>query len=146
MCVFRDLLYDLVPTYLERFVLAIGAAIGWVYGIAFGGHELAVAWFLAIMAGDYIAGIYRACYLGDYQSDVCAKGLIKKFCILWVCALAHGLDVIVGTECIQTAFLGAFGLNEMLSILENLGRIHPHFVPEMLQHFLSDLKNRGFRR
>lgn len=142
----REFLTDLIPTYLERFVLAIGALLGWIFGVAFGGHELAVAWFLAIMAGDYIAGVYRACYLGDYQSEMCTKGLIKKFCILWVCALAHGLDVIIGTECIQTAFLGAFGLNEMLSILENLGRIHPHFVPETLQHFLSDLKQRGLHK
>lgn len=41
--------------------------------------------------------------------------------------LTHGLDVITGFDCIQTAFLGAFGLNEMLSILENIGRVHPHF-------------------
>ncbi len=61
-------------------------------------------------------------------------------------ALAHGLDVIIGTQCVQTAFLGAFGLNELLSMLENLGRVHPHFVPDPLQHFLSGLKKRGFRR
>lgn len=35
----QDLLHDLIPTYLERIVLAIGAAVGWVYGVAFGNHE-----------------------------------------------------------------------------------------------------------
>lgn len=143
---FQDLIYDLIPTYLERLVLAVGGAIGCCVGIAFGGHEIALYWFLAMMASDYLTGIYRACYLGEYQTDVCARGLMKKFCILWVCALANGLDVIAGTECIQMAFLGAFGLNEMLSMLENLGRVHPHFVPDPLQHFLSDLKRRGFHR
>ena len=44
MCVLQDLLHDLIPTYLERIVLAIGAAVGWVYGVAFGNHALPVAW------------------------------------------------------------------------------------------------------
>lgn len=140
----RDLFSNLVPSYLERFVLAIGGIVGWLYGVVFGGHELAVAWFLALMASDYVAGVYRACYLGEYQSGRGTQGLIKKFLILSVCALSHGLDEITGLGCIQTAFLGAFGLNEMLSILENLGRVHPGFVPEQLQHFLTELKNRKY--
>ena len=140
----RDLFSNLVPSYLERFVLAIGGIVGWLYGVAFGGHELAVAWFLALMASDYVAGVYRACYLGEYQSGRGTQGLIKKFLILSVCALSHGLDEITGLGCIQMAFLGAFGLNEMLSILENLGRVHPGFVPEQLQHFLTELKNRKY--
>lgn len=139
----RDLVPNLVPSYLERFVLAIGGLVGWLYGVAFGGHELAVAWFLALMASDYVAGVYRACKLGEYTSKKGMQGIVKKFCILWVCALAHGLDVITGFDCIQTAFLGAFGLNEMLSILENIGRVHPHFVPEALQSFLTELKKRS---
>ena len=140
----RDLFSNLVPSYLERFVLAIGGIVGWLYGVAFGGHELAVAWFLALMASDYVAGVYRACYLGEYQSGRGTQGLIRKFLILSVCALSHGLDEITGLGCIQMAFLGAFGLNEMLSILENLGRVHPGFVPEQLQHFLTELKNRKY--
>ena len=59
MCVLQDLLHDLIPTYLERIVLAIGAAVGWVYGVAFGNNELPVAWLLAMTASDYLTGIYR---------------------------------------------------------------------------------------
>ncbi len=142
---FRDIL-DAMPTQAERFVYLIGGILGWLFGAAFGGHELAVGWFCVLMAADYVAGVYRACYLGEYQSSIGCRGIIKKFLILSVCALSHGLDVITGFNCIQTAFLGAFGLNEMLSILENLGRIHPGFVPEQLQHFLEQLKNRGLKK
>lgn len=139
----REFVFNFVPTAGERLILAIGALIGWLWGVSFGNHELAVAWLLCIMMSDYVAGVYRACKLGEYQSGKGTQGLIKKFCILWVCALAHGLDVITGFGCIQTAFLGAFGLNEMFSILENLGRVHPHFVPDVLQNFLTDLKDRS---
>ncbi len=138
-----DFITELIPNFLERIVYVIGGICGWLWGIAFGHQEIATAWFLALMAGDYIAGVYRACYFGEYQSQKGTRGLIKKFLVLSVCALSHGLDVIVGTACIQTAFFGAFGLNEMLSILENLGRVHPHFVPEALQSFLTELKNRS---
>ena len=141
----REIFLNLIPSYMERFVYVIGGICGWLWGIAFGHQEIATAWFLALMAGDYIAGVYRACYFGEYQSKKGTRGLIKKFLVLSVCALSHGLDVIVGTACIQTAFFGAFGLNEMLSILENLGRVYPGFVPEQLQHFLTALKKRGIK-
>lgn len=139
----REFLFNFIPTNTERVVLLIGAVFGWLWGTAFGNHELATEWLLIIMASDYCAGVYRACKLGEYTSKKGMQGIVKKFCILWVCALAHGLDVITGFDCIQTAFLGAFGLNEMLSILENIGRVHPHFVPESLQSFLTELKNRS---
>lgn len=142
----KEFLLDLMPTAMEKIVLAVGGVAGWLFGVAFGGHEQAIAWFCTIMAFDYCAGVYRACYLGEYQSSIGCRGIIKKFLILSVCALSHGLDVITGFNCIQTAFLGAFGLNEMLSILENLGRIHPGFVPEQLQHFLEQLKKRGVHK
>lgn len=142
----KEFLCGLLPSEAERAVLTVGGVVGWIWGIAFQSHEAAVAWFCAIMLGDYIAGVYRACYLGEYRSSKGVQGIIKKFLILSVCALSHGLDVITGFNCVQTAFLGAFGLNEMLSILENLGRIHPGFVPEQLQHFLESLKARGVRK
>lgn len=139
---FREFLFNFIPSSTERIVLVVGAFLGWIWGVSFGHHELATEWLLIIMLSDYVAGVYRACKLGEYTSKKGTQGIIKKFCILWVCALSHGLDVITGFGCIQTAFLGAFGLNEMLSILENLGRVHPHFVPDALQNFLTELKNR----
>ncbi len=142
----KDFFLAMLPTSCERFVLAVGGVIGWLWGVAFGNHGVEVAWFCVIMGADYVAGVYRACYLGEYRSSIGFRGLIKKFLILSVCALSHGLDVIIGVDCIQTAFLGAFGLNEFLSILENLGRVHSGFVPPQLQHFLEELKSRGVKR
>ena len=107
----REFFFDLLPSYLERIVLGIGACIGYVWALAF-------------------------------DSKKGANGLIKKFIILWLCALAHGLDVIIGITIIQQVFVGAFGLNEMMSIIENVGRVHPGLVPQQVQSFLERLKNR----
>ncbi len=142
----KESILNMLPTQTERILLAIGGFIGWAWGLAFAQHEAAVAWFCVIMFADYVAGVYRACYLGQYRSSRGVQGIIKKFLILSVCALSHGLDVITGFNCVQTAFLGAFGLNEMFSILENLGRVHPGFVPEQLQRFLENLKARGVQK
>ncbi len=142
----REILTGFVPTYLERIVLAIGGIIGWVWGMAFGDVHLAMAWFLTIMLSDYVSGVYRALRMGEYSSKTGLNGIIKKFLILWLCALAHGLDVIIGLTIIQSAFIGAFGFNEMLSIIENLGRVHPGLIPEQIQNFLTELKTRGLAR
>lgn len=138
-----DFITELIPNFLERIVLGIGACIGYVWALAFDNVHLAMQWFLVLMLSDYLSGVYQALRRGEYDSKKGANGLIKKFIILWLCALAHGLDVIIGITIIQQVFIGAFGLNEMLSILENIGRVHPHFVPEALQSFLTELKNRS---
>ena len=142
----REFFYALLPNYLERIVMGIGGVLGWAWGMAFGDVHLAMAWFLTIMASDYVSGVYRALRMGEYSSKKGLNGIIKKFLILWLCALAHGLDVIIGLTIIQSAFIGAFGLNEMLSIIENLGRVHPGLIPEQIQNFLTELKTRGLAR
>lgn len=142
----REIFLNLIPSYMERFVYVIGGICGWLWGIAFGHQEIATAWFLTIMASDYVSGVYRALRMGEYSSKKGLNGIIKKFLILWLCALAHGLDVIIGLTIIQSAFIGAFGLNEMLSIIENLGRVHPGLIPKQIQNFLTELKTRGLAR
>ena len=137
-----DFITKMIPNFLERIVLGIGACIGYVWALAFDNVHLAIEWFLVLMLSDYISGVYQALRLGEYDSKKGANGLIKKFIILWLCALAHGLDVIIGTTIIQHVFIGAFGLNEMLSIIENVGRVHPGLVPQQVQCFLERLKNR----
>ena len=137
-----DFITKMIPNFLERIVLGIGACIGYVWALAFDNVHLDMEWFLVLMLSDYLSGVYQALRLGEYDSKKGANGLIKKFIILWLCALAHGLDVIIGTTIIQHVFIGAFGLNEMLSIIENVGRVHPGLVPQQVQCFLERLKNR----
>ena len=137
-----DFITEMIPNFLERIVLGIGACVGYVWALAFDNVPLAMEWFLVLMLSDYISGVYQALRLGEYCSKKGANGLIKKFIILWLCALAHGLDVIMGITIIQQVFIGAFGLNEMLSIIENVGRVHPGLVPQQVQAFLERLKNR----
>lgn len=137
-----DFITEMIPNFLERIVLGIGACIGYIWALAFDNVHLAMEWFLVLMLSDYISGVYQALRLGEYDSKKGANGLIKKFIILWLCALAHGLNVIIGTTIIQQVFIGAFGLNEMLSIIENVGRVHPGLVPQQVQSFLERLKNR----
>ena len=134
---------EMIPNFLERIVLGIGACIGYVWALSFDNVHLAMEWFLVLMLSDYISGVYQALRLGEYDSKKGANGLIKKLIILWLCALAHGLDVIMGITIIQQVFIGAFGLNEMMSIIENVGRVHPGLVPQQVQSFLERLKNRA---
>ena len=137
-----DFITEMIPNFLERIVLGIGACIGYIWALAFDNVHLAMQWFLVLMLSDYISGVYQAIRLREYCSKKGANGLIKKFIILWLCALAHGLDVIMGITIIQQVFIGAFGLNEMMSVIENVGRVHPGLVPQQVQCFLERLKNR----
>ena len=51
----QEVLTELIPSYFERFVLAVGGVFGWAWGMAFGDVHLAMAWFLTIMFPACIA-------------------------------------------------------------------------------------------
>ena len=138
----KEFFGSMLPTAYERLTLGIGGVIGWVWGFCFGTCGQEAVWLCIFIFADYLTGMYRAFYFGEYDSSIGCRGLIKKFFILCVCALAKGMDVVIGTETIQAFFIGAFCLNEMLSLLENIGQVHPNFVPPQVQHFLEKLKKR----
>lgn len=141
----KEFFGSMLPADYEKPVLFIGGIFGWLWGFCFGTCGQEAVWLCVFLFADYLAGMYRAFYFGEYRSSIGCRGLVKKFLILCVCALAKGLDVVVGTESVQMIFIGAFSLNEMLSILENLGRVHPNFVPPQIQHILESLKERTMR-
>lgn len=141
----KEFFSSMLPTVYERLTLGIGGFIGWLWAFSFGTCGQEAIWLCVFLVADYLSGMYRAFYFGEYDSSIGHRGLVKKFLILSVCAIAKGLDVIIGTETIQAFFIGAFSLNEMLSLLENLGQVHPNFVPPQIQHLLEKLKRRAER-
>ena len=115
-----------------------------------------------MMAIDYITGMLAAKkeaveHPGDpkygWSSAVGMNGIIKKFGILCVIVVSMVLDYIVATLAIQMNFnppittlfsllvTSWFLLNEMLSIIENSGRMGAD-VPDWLAKYIAGLKDK----
>jgi len=143
----HDLLDSLVPTMYERGCMYVGGFSGWAWSVCFesSSAHTAAMWLLCFMGVDYITGMYRAIRTTGLSSKTGFQGLVKKSFILLICAISHGIDVITGFSFVQTTIMSAFALNEFLSILENIGRVHPTLFPSEIAQFLKDLKRRGIQ-
>lgn len=139
----HDFFLSLIPSWGERLWMAIGGAIGAVFGFLFGEVTDGMLWLFTFLAIDYVTGIWAACRTQSLSSERGFRGILKKFLILAVVALSHGLDQMAGTQFIQTAIIFAYGLNEMTSIIENLERAgYGSIVPDAVRQILKIVRDR----
>lgn len=102
-----------------------GAAAAW----AFGGWDKALAALVICMAVDYISGSTVALVFhksrktesGAYNSAYGLKGLCKKGLMLLFVVVAVQADRLLDSDYVRDAVCIGFSVNEMLSIVENLG-------------------------
>ncbi len=103
----------------------LGAALSW----AFGGWDTALASLVICMAVDYISGSLVALVFhnspksktGSYNSAYGLKGLCKKCLMLLFVLTAVQLDRLLSADYVRDAVCIGFCINEVLSIVENLG-------------------------
>lgn len=102
---------------------------------------------------DYITGISAAWVKCELSSAADIRGIIKKVMHFALIAVGIGADWVVnfGLSAIDVPFeyrylLGLFItvwliINELLSILENIGEINGNAYPEFLKKLLSHIKS-----
>jgi toxin secretion/phage lysis holin len=97
---------------------------------AFGGFDMLLQTLVLLMAVDLISGIVSAAIFkcsdktetGRLSSRAGLQGLFKKGCCLLLIVVAVHLDALLGTNSLtRDAVIIAFCLNELLSVLENMG-------------------------
>lgn len=107
----------------------------------------------AVMAVDYLTGMFSAKRTGDLNSRVGVLGIIKKVGYLALVAVGMVVDYLITYALaqvgIQSGMANLFGLmvviwliiNELISILENLGEVGVP-LPEFLVKAVKTLKGR----
>ena len=125
---FADLWAKGVNIMKERICVltgVIGSAAAW----AFGGWDAALIALVICMAIDYISGSTVALVFhksrktesGSYNSAYGLKGLCKKGLMLLFVVVAVQADRLLGADYVRDAVCIGFCVNEILSIVENLG-------------------------
>ncbi|MCL2217679.1 MAG: phage holin family protein [Defluviitaleaceae bacterium] len=113
------------------FIAASGFAAS-VLAHVFGGLDMLLRTLLVFMAIDIISGFVVAAVFkcsdktgtGRLSSQAGLQGLVRKGGCLTLVAIAVHLDALLGTNSLtRDAVIIAFSLNELLSILENMGRM-----------------------
>lgn len=109
--------------------LTIFGAAGAALTTVLGGWDYALQTLLAFMAADYITGLAIALIWhnspktssGAASSRAGLKGLFKKGGMLLLVLVAVRLDLSLGVDYLRDAVVLALVLNELLSLIENLG-------------------------
>ena len=131
----------------ESICTALGMAGGAV-AAAFGGWDTAMTALLVTMAVDYISGSLVALVFqksnktesGAYDSRYGWKGLFRKGLMLLFVLVAVRVDALMGADYVRDAVCIGFCVNEILSIVENLGLAGVP-MPEAVEKALEQLQN-----
>ncbi|MBC1571784.1 holin family protein [Listeria cossartiae] len=118
-------------------VLKIGIlGFGAVFGYLFGEVDILVKVLVCFIVADYVSGLLASGYLGELSSKMGFKGIAKKIAILILVAIAHQIDLILGTHnTTRDAVIFFYLANELISILENFVRMGMK-VPEVLKNLI----------
>ena len=112
-------------------IAAAGFSIGCM-GRFFGGYDLLLQTLIVFMAVDVLSGIASAAVFksssktrtGRLESRAGFQGLIRKGCCLLLVIIGVHLDSLLNTGGFtRDAVLIAFIANELISILENMGKM-----------------------
>lgn len=128
---------------MKELFCSILAGIGTGLVYLWGGFDVAMQCLLVAIVLDYISGIIKAFILKQLSSSIGLKGILKKFGVLVVVALAVLIDRVTGESgAIRTLVIYYFVANEGLSIIENMG-LAGLPIPKSIKEALKALKKQG---
>ncbi|MDO4618441.1 MAG: phage holin family protein [Clostridia bacterium] len=114
---------------MKNIVLTITGVVGSALSILFGGLDSILLTLFICMAIDYITGFCVAAVFkkspktesGALESRAGYKGLVRKGMVLLVVLISNRLDIVMGTNFIKDGVIVAYIVNDMVSIVENVG-------------------------
>lgn len=141
----QEFLSAITPTIMDKYLLSIGAGIGAVMSFLFGETTLAIYWLGVFVAVDCITGYASAWKNHEVSSSTGFNGIIKKVLIFCIVALCHGLDVasVIPFVSLRDTAIFAFSLNEVGSILENIGKLgYGSIIPAPIRSAIKILNDK----
>jgi toxin secretion/phage lysis holin len=119
------------------------AAIGGVVGFFFGGWTVPLRILVSLSIVDYVSGLIAGGVEGKLSSKVGFKGIAKKVMMFVLVATGNLVDMAIGKgHVFRDAVIFFYIGNEILSILENAGRIGLPY-PEQLRSAIEVLKGKS---
>ena len=119
---------------------AAGTALNWLLG----GWDLMVQALIAFMALDFVLGFAASVKNHTTDSQVMFWGGVNQVLVLGLVGVGVVLDGLLGAgePYIRTAVIWFYIARELLSILENYGKLGNN-IPPILKTVLAQLQDKG---
>ncbi|CAI6014711.1 phage holin family protein [Cohnella sp. JJ-181] len=119
------------------------ALLGSAITFSFGMWNEALTLLVVAMGVDYVTGVYAAITDGPgLNSRTGFKGLAKKGLMLLVLLICHRIDLLLGTNAVLGGATYFYLANELISVIENCGRIGIP-MPDRLKQVVEILKGKS---
>ena len=134
---------------MKEWICAAAGTVGGLIAGLFGGWDAAIRALLIFMAIDYLMGLTCAGIFkkspktesGGLQSKVGWKGLFRKVATLALVVVAVQVDAVLHTSYVRDGVCIAFMVNELISMVENVGLMGVQF-PEPLRKAIDLLQKK----
>ncbi|MFK4417117.1 toxin secretion/phage lysis holin [Bacillus sp. RC251] len=111
---------DRIDVLMKTFVFTFGGFCGYFLG----GWDMTLQVLVTMAIIDYTTGMIAATILGELKSKIGFKGIAKKVVLFLLVGVAAQVDAAIGSNsAVREATIFFFMGNELLSILENAGRM-----------------------
>ncbi|NKQ20485.1 holin family protein [Brevibacillus laterosporus] len=128
---------------MENIIKVLSAVGGAAVTFLFGGWSYLLTVLIVFVCIDYGSGVAAGAAEGKLKSKIGLIGIARKLFIFGIIAIAHMLDTALGDQhVIRSATIFFYMANELLSILENAGRIGLP-VPDVVKRAVEVLKDKG---
>lgn len=105
-------------------IKTISTTLGALAGYMFGGWNMLMNLLLWLVVLDWLTGWAAAWIKGELKSRKGYHGIARKVAIFGLVVISHFIDVILGgQQYFQNAVVFFYLANELLSIIENVGRM-----------------------
>jgi len=118
------------------------AVVGTFLTTFFGGWDTMLRVLVLFVAIDYVVGVTAAWLEKKLNSEIGARGIVKKFLLFVIVALAVQVDLALGQEIFRSLAIWFYLANEALSIIENAGRCGVP-IPSFLKTALEQMKQKA---
>ena len=118
------------------------AVVGTFLTTFFGGWDTMLRVLVLFVAIDYVVGVTAAWFEKKLNSEIGARGIMKKILLFVIVGVAYQLDVATGQEIFRSLAIWFYLANEALSVIENAGRCGVP-IPEFLKAALEQMKQKA---
>lgn len=134
---------------IKLFIISFFGCAGSGIIKALGGWSEDLTTLLILMGVDFVMGLLIAAFWkksnksksGALNSTSAWLGLLKKGVALLVILVGYRLDITLGVDYIKTAVVMAFIVNELISVVENLGVMGVKY-PEVIKKAIDVLTSK----
>ncbi|MEC4566786.1 phage holin family protein [Paenibacillus sp. FSL M8-0228] len=128
---------------LTQIIKGAAAGFGAVAGYLFGGWSVMIHLLFMFVIADWLTGWIAAWIRGELRSRIGYHGIARKVVIFLIVVVAHFIDVALGNlHYFQDAVIFFYLANELLSIIENVGRMGVP-MPDVLRNAVKIFESRS---